>query len=183
MDDKDVFGHRKESKDDCIFSTAQAINILIATWTYQDFLNKTLIYKPNTPEEVKSLIQQSVNWLGENIFSKKYMKLNAFFSGSVKGFTSLPFWYPINTLQFLNGTFVKESDVSNKDLDYLIGGVSGSIDELTYQKLLTQTHFGAQTPIEFQGYNTVGNIFPFWSSEPYTYAVALLALAQYQNIN
>jgi len=37
--------------------------------------------------------------------------MNAFFSGSVKGYTSLPFWYPVNFIQFLNGTDVPISTV------------------------------------------------------------------------
>lgn len=56
----------------------------------------------------------------------------------------------------------------------------GSIDETTYQNLLNKEHFGKMTPIDFQGLNK--DNFPFWSSEPYTYAVSLLALSQYNNL-
>lgn len=75
------------------FSTAQAINILIATWTIQDFHTKNLLWKSSTPSEVKSLTVSSVNWLQENIFKNRYKKLNAFFSGSVKGVSDVPYWY------------------------------------------------------------------------------------------
>jgi hypothetical protein len=182
MNDTDILGKHHESKDDCVFSTAQAINILIATWTYQDPQSKSLIFKSNTPIEAKDLIEQSVNWLTSNIFNRKYKKLNAFFSGSVKGFSSLPFWYPGSFLQYLNGTFVEEANVPMSDLESIIDGVIGSIDENTYQELLAKTHFGVSTPLDFPGYNTKGNFFPFWSSEPYTYAVSLLALTQHNNI-
>jgi hypothetical protein len=47
--------------------------------------------------------------------------------------------------------------------------------------MLKQKHFNVLTPIDFKGYNVeIG--FPFWSSEPYTYAVSLLALSQYNNL-
>jgi hypothetical protein len=182
MNDTDMFGHPTQTKDDCVFSTAQAINILIATWTYQDPQSLRLIYKPGTPKSVNDLIDQSITWLKANVMNNKYKKLNAFFSGSVKGFSTLPFWYPINYLQYLNGTIVPESDIPDEDLEMVIAGVSGVIDEDTYQKLLTQKHFGYPTPLDFDGYNIKENIFPFWASEPYTYSVAILALSQYLNL-
>ena len=46
--------------------------------------------------------------------------------------------------------------------------------------MLKQKHFNVTTPIDFEGFNS--NAFPFWSSEPYTYSVSLLALAQYNNL-
>lgn len=47
--------------------------------------------------------------------------------------------------------------------------------------MLKQQHYHHVTPIDFQGYNKeIG--FPFWSSEPYTHAVTLLALAQFNNL-
>jgi hypothetical protein len=56
----------------------------------------------------------------------------------------------------------------------------GSIDEETYESMLKEKHQGKMTPVDFQGFNK--DNFPFWSSEPYTYAVSLLALAQYNNL-
>lgn len=182
LNDTTLFGKHVETNDDCIFSTSQAINILINTWTVQDPTTKQLRFKGSIAPSLKHLLQSSAAWLQENVLSNKYKKLNAFFSGSVKGFTSLPFWYPQNFIQYLNGTFVPESQIPESDLDLVIAGVSGSIDEKTYQDLLKQKHFGVQTPIDFAGYNTKGNFFPFWSSEPYTYAVSLLALSQYNNL-
>ena len=49
--------------------------------------------------------------------------------------------------------------------------------------LLKQKHFGHLTPLDFHGYNKLTDAFPFWSSEPYTYSVSLLALAQYNNLS
>ena len=47
--------------------------------------------------------------------------------------------------------------------------------------MLQQKHFHVPTPIDFKGYNAEMG-FPFWSSEPYTYSVSMLALAQYNNL-
>jgi hypothetical protein len=165
-----------------IFSTAQAINVLVSTWTSQDVSTKGLKWKSQTPESVIHLVKTSVEWLMLNVFNPKYKAFNAFFSGSVKGESSLPFWYPTNFVQFLNGTTVDPSKTPTSVLEYVINGVSGLIDEAQYQTLLKEPHFGQATPIDFPGYNTQANLFPFWCSEPYTYAVALLALSQFHNI-
>ena len=166
-----------------MFSTAQAINILIATWTFQRHDTKRLSWQPGTPGAAKRLIQSSAHWLQKNVLGKKYKPFNAFFSGSVKGFATLPFWYPSNFDQFLNGTNVVNPDtLSRDDLPNLINGVQGSIDEPTFQEMLANKHFNFNTPLDFHGYNTKENIFPFWSSQPYTYAVSLLALSQFNNI-
>merc|ERR550539_112211 len=36
QDDKGVLGESRPNNDDALFSTAQAVNVLISTWTYQD---------------------------------------------------------------------------------------------------------------------------------------------------
>lgn len=109
--------------------------------------------------------------------------MNAFFSGSVKGFSDLPFWYPNNFVQFLNGTMVVDPDtLAESDYYNIIDGVSGYIDEETFEEDMKKKQFGQDVPIDFNGYNIKGNEFPFWSSEPYTYSVALLALSQFNNI-
>jgi hypothetical protein len=182
LNDTNLFGKQTPSGEDRIFSTSQAVNILIATWTYQHPTSKQLVWKPNTPAYAKYLLDSSAKWLRKNVFDRKLKPLNAFFSGSVKGFLSLPFWYPANYFKFLNGTFVDPSRVQQKDFGNMYIGVNGLIDEQTYSELLSTPHFGIQTPIEFPGYNVKNNFFPFWSSNAYTYSVAFLALSQYNNI-
>jgi hypothetical protein len=183
LNDTTVFGKPVSNDEDALFTTAQAINILIATWTYQRLDNNQLAWKSDTPNYVRDLLDTSVNWLKENVLGTKYKPYNAFFSGSVKGLSTLPFWYPTNFDQFLNGTFVTDEDKLKRDeLSDIINGVQGSIDEPSYQAMLTQTHFNYTTPLEFTGYNIKNNIFPFWSSQPYTYAVSLLALSQFNNL-
>ncbi len=110
-DDKDAFGRKEPSKDDCLFTTAQSVNILIATWSVHQKKSGQLLLRANTPKKVVDLITQSVNWLKRNVLNRRMKAMNAFFSGSVKGYTSLPFWYPVNFIQFLNGTDVPISTV------------------------------------------------------------------------
>jgi hypothetical protein len=184
LNDTNVFGKPEANDEDALFSTAQAINILIATWTFQRADgSRQLSWKADTPANVKDLVDTSVNWLKEYVLGSKYKPFNAFFSGSVKGLSTLPFWYPTNFDQFLNGSFVQNEDVLTRDeLNYIVNGVQGSIDEKAYEAMLAYPHFNVSTPVDFTGYNVKNNIFPFWSSQPYTYAVSLLALSQFNNL-
>lgn len=72
--------------------------------------------------------------------------------------------------------------MQSKFLEQVIAGVSGLIDEKNYENELKLKHFGQSTPLDFEGYNTKDNFFPFWSSEAYTYSCSLLALAQFNNL-
>lgn len=183
LNDTSVLGKPESNNEDALFSTAQAINILISTWTVQRADKPTLVWKSHTPDNVKTLLQSSVNWLKENIFSKKLKAANAFFSGSVKGLTSLPFWYPANYVKYLNGSDIVDPDKLPREAFYeSVVGVQNLMDEQEFQKQLHQMHFNYSTPIDFHGYNTKDNVFPYWSSEPYTYSCALLAFAQYNNL-
>ena len=58
----------------------------------------------------------------------------------------------------------------------------GSISKEAYEKLLQEPHFGKMTPLDFHGYNS-DDATTFWSSKPYTHAVSLLALAQFNNLS
>ena len=140
------------------------------------------MWKNNVDEKVKNLLQTSVSWLQQNVFNPKLKPSNAFFSGSVKGFSSLPFWYPSNFVQYLNGSSIDPAKVPESDLGSIVNGVSGVIYEDKYIQLLEEKHFGQNTPVDFNGYNVKDNFFPFWSSKPYTYAVSLLALSQFDNL-
>lgn len=182
LNDTNIFGKQQPKNDDALFSTAQAINILISTWTFQCPKTQSLKWKSNVPNDVKILVKKCINWLSRNVLCGKYETFNSFFSGSVKGFSTLPFWYPGNLIQFLNGTDANPAEIKEEQIDEIVYGVKGIISEYEYQKMLNQKHFGFDTPIDFHGYNTKENIFPFWSSTPYTYAVSLLALSQYQNL-
>eukprot|EP00058_Branchiostoma_floridae_P009045 XP_002594533.1 hypothetical protein BRAFLDRAFT_87756 [Branchiostoma floridae] len=134
-----------------------------------------------THADVKTLVSQAVSWLEKNTLSGRYKTYNAFFSGSTKGLSSLPFLYPANFLQYVNGTALPPTTNLTRDALF-IAGVTGVIDPAEYQKMVDQPHFGYATPTKFEGFNGPETLFPFWSSEPYTYATAMLALAQYDNI-
>ncbi len=126
-DDTDIIGIKRPSKDDCLFTTAQALNILIATWSVHQKNTSQLVLRKDTPRKIIDLMELSVNWLKRNVLQNKIKAMNAFFSGSVKGYTSLPFWYPVNFLQFLNGTEIPDSTVQLKDNAEIINAVKGNL--------------------------------------------------------
>ncbi|XP_035678143.1 uncharacterized protein LOC118416934 [Branchiostoma floridae] len=179
--DKDILGKPKIHGEDRIFSTGQAVNTLLATWTTFNRTSKKLVWIRETHADVKTLVSQAVSWLEKNTLSGRYKTYNAFFSGSTKGLSSLPFLYPANFLQYVNGTALPPTTNLTRDALF-IAGVTGVIDPAEYQKMVDQPHFGYATPTKFEGFNGPETLFPFWSSEPYTYATAMLALAQYDNI-
>lgn len=180
-DDTNILGQKKPSNDDCLFSTAQAVNILLATWTTHSKVSNKLVWKANVSQQVTEMLDHSVNWLKRNALGDKFKPMNVFFSGSVKTFNTLPFLFPTTITQYLNGTNASPNDIPNSDFEKIILGVEGSIEEKTYQELLRENHFNlGPTQIDFNGYNS--GAFPFWSSEPYTHAVTLLALSQYNNL-
>lgn len=89
----------------------------------------------------------------------------------------MPFWYPGNRLEYLNGT--KITDWSNFPNSTFIYGVEGHVPEKEYNAMLKETHFGYPTPMDFHGYNDDSAVFPLWSSESYTFAATLLAVAKF----
>lgn len=185
VNDTNIFGRTSPTGEDRIFSTSQTINTLIASFTYFDTIEGKLKWLTNEKQfsTVRSMVNRSVDWLIENSF--KLNPFNCFFSGSVKGYADLPFWYPANHYEFLNGTQFDPDhfDTNTQSLTDSIVGVNGYINETIYQELIREKHFNQSTPTTFKGYNVPGGEFPFWSSQPYTHSVALLALAQYNNID
>lgn len=185
INDTNIFGKSDPTGEDRIFSTAQAVNVLIASFTYFDDTTGKLkwITDGKQIDTIKVMINQSISWLLQNAF--KYQPFNCFFSGSVKTFSDLPFWYPANVFQYINGTtFDPDHDDATYDaLSNSIVGVRGYINETVYEQLIAQKHFNQSTPTTFNGYNVPRGEFPFWSSQPYTHSVTLLALAQYNNLD
>ena len=89
----------------------------------------------------------------------------------------LPFFYPANVMMYLNGsTFPKNTTSVSGDLVYAVHSL---ISENEYDAELKKPHFGRMTQVEFLGYNNNAS-FPFWSSDSFTYASAMLALSQYR---
>ncbi|XP_012938109.1 uncharacterized protein LOC101859330 [Aplysia californica] len=165
--------------EDRIFTTAMAANALLYTWTeYNDKTGKC--QWADVPENVRETIAGCINWLTHHTLDGNYDPWNAFFSGSAKGFSSLPFWYPANRFEYLNGTAIH--DRSNIPNSTFVLAMEGHVSPQTYEQMVKQTHFGMPTPVTFRGYNYGDGYFPLWSSVPYTYSTTMLALARYNSI-
>ena len=92
----------------------------------------------------------------------------------------MPFFYPANRLEYFNGTHFKD-DKFPTGLENIIG-FQGHVTPAEYAAMLKLPHFGMKTPMTFAGYNSdPGDLFPFWSSSAYTYAVTLVTLSQFDN--
>ncbi|XP_041377993.1 uncharacterized protein LOC121390277 [Gigantopelta aegis] len=165
--------------EDRIFTTAMAVNCLIRTWTVFNDMTGKLVWMKETPSKVIESASKATKWLTAFTLSGDYKPWNTFFSGSGKSYDSQPFWYPINRLQYLNGTEIHDHIHFPHGLFML--GVEGVIPEAQYEANFNQSHFGMKTPTKFLGYNAGKSFFPFWSSDAYTYAVTMLALAQFEN--
>lgn len=94
---------------------------------------------------------------------------------------SMPWWYPSNRKEYLNGSaIINDTQIPSSDTIIAMQGVQSPE---WYRKQLNQKHFGFHVPIVFHGYNAgKGSGFPFWSSEPYTYVSAILALVKYDSL-
>lgn len=173
--DHDIFGKIKIRGEDRLCSTSMALNALFYIWTENGH------FIPNTPTQVYQCIIAGAEWLIANAVTGKFKAYNVVFSGSVKSVSDLPFFYPANIIEYLNGTKLSPSCNTSCLSEDLIDGVIGIFDDSLYQQQLKEEHFGEYTPRTFNGYNSADDQFmPFWSSEPFTYASALLALTQYR---
>ncbi|XP_056012965.1 uncharacterized protein LOC125647004 isoform X2 [Ostrea edulis] len=171
--------HPKRSEDR-IFTTSMAVNALLTTWTSYESARKCLIWSKGVPAKVVDLVRKAVKWICKNALTGKYRPWNAFFSGSVKSFKSMPWWYPSNRKEYLNGTSIAD-DTHIPSSDTIIA-MQGVVSPEWYQQQLKQKHFGFHVPIVFHGYNAEKSPFPFWSSEPYTYVSAMLSLVKYNSV-
>ncbi|XP_033100316.1 uncharacterized protein LOC117103802 [Anneissia japonica] len=179
--DTDFSGAPMKRGEDRLFSTSMVINFYIATWAVQDKTTGKLHWTEGTPNDIKEVVEKAVKWLNTYILEDTYKPFGAFFSGSFKGEESVPFYFPTNHIEFLNGTILP-SNTSKFDRNIVVA-MSGVIGEEEYEDLLKITHFGKMTPTNFTGYNDPNAVFPFWTSDAYTYANTLLALAKFQNLN
>jgi hypothetical protein len=166
---------------DRIFTTAIATNGLIFAWTYYDAVAMKYFWKAETPSSVRQIVQGSIAWLRQYGLDGGFDPWNAFFSGSVKSFETLPFWYPGNRFEYLNGTAISDwSTIPNATIIY---AMQGYVPQEQYDAMLKEQHFGYPTPLTFSGYNN-GSSFPLWSSVPYTYSTTLLAASRFsQTLN
>ncbi|XP_061197949.1 uncharacterized protein LOC133206058 [Saccostrea echinata] len=178
--DRSIFNKTIERGEDRIFTTSMAINALLTTWTSYDSARKRLIWEKGVPAKVIDVVKRAVQWICRNALSGKYRPWNAFFSGSVKSFDSMPWWYPSNRKEYLNGTSI--ADDTHIPSDATIIAMQGVKSPEWYNTQLNKTHFGFNVPMIFNGYNAEIGPFPFWSSEPYTYVSAMLSLVKYSSV-
>ncbi|XP_060062486.1 uncharacterized protein LOC132543048 [Ylistrum balloti] len=169
--------------EDRIFTTAMAVNTLLDVWTVYNQSTFQLEWLPGVTPNLNDTVRRGVAWLTDFSLSATYKPWNTFFSGSGKGLKSMPFWYPANRIEFMNGTAVNSSVIPH-GVTFLLG-MSGYVSDEKYDAMLKMPHFGKMTPTEFDGYNDPTqpqSFFPFWSSNSYTYAATLMALSKYTNI-
>ncbi|XP_033764153.1 uncharacterized protein LOC117345236 [Pecten maximus] len=169
--------------EDRIFTTAMAVNTLLDIWTVYNQTSYQLEWLPSVTPQFNDTIRRAVAWLTDFSTGSTYKPWNTFFSGSGKSLRSMPFWYPANRIEFMNGTAIDPS-VFPHGVEFLIG-MSGYVSTDKYNDMLKVPHFGKMTPMGFPGYNDPTQphgFFPFWSSDSYTYAATLLALSKYTNI-
>ncbi|XP_048751558.2 uncharacterized protein LOC125663303 [Ostrea edulis] len=165
--DVDETGRHVKYGEDRLFTTSMAINALITTWTFFNEKSGQLHWNPDTPSDVKVVVSASVSYLNEYVLSGQFKPWNTFFSGSVKGHTiTSSSHYPANRQGYINGTKIH------------IRGMEGMVNSTWYDQQLKIR----KSPIDFHGYNSSPDYFPFWCSQPYTYVTSMLALSTFNNI-
>lgn len=172
--DKNIRGGAAPKYEDRLFSTSVSLNALLDIWTEEG--DNGPQFDSKTPENVKQVIAFATNFLAKNY--NTFPKENAFFSGSIKGVDGVPFFYPANTYEYLDGTQAGCDERPNSTSTGLLVGVSGLIDKEEYAEKMKSKCFGRGVPAEFRGYNCDGCIFPYWSSPVLTSGTVLLALSK-----
>ncbi|PRP88674.1 hypothetical protein PROFUN_02770 [Planoprotostelium fungivorum] len=145
------------------------INSLLDAWTVSQPNTSacSLRWIEDTPDDVRIMTERSIDWIEYAITSNSFSLGNAFFSGSIKGYPSIPNYFPANRFEFLNGT-VFDHPVEGVE----IYSVRGIIAEEEYEKMIQE-----MSSPNFEGFNATP--FPYWSSEPLTLASALAAVSKY----
>lgn len=60
-------------------------------------------------------------------------------------------------------------------------GIQGIPAEEWYENEFKTPCYGQTVPKVFPGYNNDPSFWPFWTSEPYTYTISMLAMSKYRN--
>jgi len=148
--------------EDRVYGTALAINALLDIWTRESSVpGEKLRWIDDTPAEVQDMATRGVRWLCHAITVAKLPMYNACFSGSVKGYGTLPFIFPLNVRETYG--------------DLLISGVRGVVPEGEFERSLAEKRASIRS-------GTLGKrseFFSHWSSPAITRAVSLLALAKF----
>jgi hypothetical protein len=168
--------------EDALFATSLGLNSYLNIWTREKSNPQgviELVYDPETPEQIKTIIKKLANFLQKNVNSFFSSYEGAFFSGSYKNIASSPSFFPGNFYKFLNGTYLVDHESPTDE--YLISlGVKGFIPTDEYEVMMNQTYFGGKVQKDFIPFNL--SIFPYWSSPAMTMSVNYLALAKFNSL-
>ncbi|KAL4433134.1 hypothetical protein ABPG74_010829 [Tetrahymena malaccensis] len=170
--------------EDRLYSTVAATNALLDTFTSSSSNRKQRKWILQTPIKVKLILDKAINFISRVYADPNTSYDNAFFSGSVKGLDSLPFFYPFNEVRYLSNN----QTVDPQNLDFsainqdLLAVVKGYIPDEEYQRLLSLKWFTKDVPQNFTGFNAPKDGFPYWSSEAITQVFIIQAIAKYQSV-
>ncbi|KAL0251325.1 hypothetical protein GEMRC1_000538 [Eukaryota sp. GEM-RC1] len=167
--------HHPEYRDR-VFCSALTLNTLLDLWT-DGRREGGRVYLKNTPYEVRHRILQLYNFILQRFDSERLE--NSFFSGSIKGFSTLPWSYPGNHAEMLDGTLVDVHKPFEGEMTELIYGMKGKVSGEQYAKMLKESYFGFPKEPDFHGFNE--SPFPFWSCDSLTRAFSILAVTKFEN--
>eukprot|EP01016_Furgasonia_blochmanni_P056458 TRINITY_DN962_c0_g1_i3.p2 TRINITY_DN962_c0_g1~~TRINITY_DN962_c0_g1_i3.p2 ORF type:complete len:662 (+),score=186.69 TRINITY_DN962_c0_g1_i3:110-2095(+) len=165
---------------DRLFSTSMALNALLDIWTRR--VGSTRLWRDDVPESVLETVRLGEQYLSANIERWGASHENAFFSGSIKTFTTFPFFYPGNLAFYANGTRFDPhtAEFGRTEVNYYM---QGYVQAETYEAMLNETYFGMPVPRVFPGFNAdKGMGFPYWSSPAITYSMSMLALSKIERV-
>ena len=155
--------------DDRLDTTALNVNSLLDIWTVK-LANNQLKWNSNTPNIVKSIISQSINYLSLNALSTDDIRDNAVFSG---GSPLSATEYYFNYDYFIDGS---KYNVGDEPDNRRVLGVSGVVNNSTYNDWLILN----QNKLKFNSFNYSQIIY--WDSYAVTDSLIILALSKYQNL-
>jgi hypothetical protein len=183
--DTDMKGRPTPHHDDRFFTTASAVRGLLALWTTRapspaaSPAAETVQWLPGTPVAAKALAGRGAAWLLAHHNGTARSFGNAFFSGSIHSFNTLPFLYPANVHLNVssNVPFTCQNTTGNWGDDTMFAW-RGTATEAEYQKLLAAGCAWARNEsFKFDGFNGP-TPWPFWSAPPLSKAIALQVLSE-----
>jgi len=183
-DGEDIF--RRTAYEDRVFSTAVTLNAIIDCWTrtvsdpHSKIVRREWIQ--NVDDSAKQLVETGINWILDK--SDSFPRENAFFSGSVRsGIGSIPFFYPTNVFEYLDGTSQTCVDsLTATDSNNVVAGVRGILTDEEFHNKTQQLCGPIPVPLDDQGKNCDVCTFPYWSAPVLTNALEMLLLSKYSSL-
>ena len=158
------------------FITALSVNTLINLWTTcQD---AGMEWLGQTPEEVPQLVAKGIRWLRHHALSKEYPDHNVFFSSSVKSLSSLPFRFPANMVDRVDGPVFRNRppEKSAAQEVHSTFAMSGVPPRGWYVHALEERGLANPDPYAFK--RCYERAFPHWSATPVVHALICRAIAK-----